>query len=594
MSSKDASHRKRKPPQNSDPVSGTDEHTPKKNSKVRKLSMEASPSTSASLQVDTPVAATNATTSNTAFNATTEYEEVVESIGEMIQGLFQSDNAKLNDALCYTLDALNLDFITDKNKCERFVTAGGYFVLIQLLKKCLDKAIDRIPACDQVTELNEFAELTSLRKTFGVIMTFRHEESSAGIALIGGVEAVVKVMQTFPKCQALQTSACRALTCLATCNIGAVKAIESGGIEVVLAAINNHLGSAILCKSACLALYNIIWDSKEGTELLISLGGGAVLAEVRANCPDIDGVHEAVGRLTAEMMMTFQPTVRSPCKSSEIAIASPEVLAISSQLTAPKVDTGSSKMEALPSQPVAPEETTASLNNAGRKGRIYNKCRLGRKGRISPSLKVPTVSSKSRNDSQLKPEATPELVSQEPGNDRKCTSTETPEGPVGRDDRKRKNTVTILEATGEGEMESIATRVVTRNKRSAAREKRSHNTPTDASSWTVASPQMNAQAATERDSTVDYTYVSASNSEHDESIFNAEPDDQVPSIGTLVLYLFTDNIAFDAAVHALHVDLVESSTKWDHVVAVIGCVALVPIMRLVVKELVHWISKESV
>jgi hypothetical protein len=37
-----------------------------------------------------------------------------------------------------------------------------------------------------------------------IIFTFYHDESQAGIALIGGVEAMVKVMQAFPKCRALQ------------------------------------------------------------------------------------------------------------------------------------------------------------------------------------------------------------------------------------------------------------------------------------------------------------------------------------------------------------------------------------------------------
>jgi hypothetical protein len=42
------------------------------------------------------------------------------------------------------------------------------------------------------------------------------------------------------------------------------------------------------------------------------------------------------------------------------------------------------------------------------------------------------------------------------------------------------------------------------------------------------------------------------------------------------------------------VDHVDNSTKWDHVVAVGGCFAVVPIMWLVVKKMTCWISMESV
>jgi hypothetical protein len=41
-----------------------------------------------------------------------------------------------------------------------------------------------------------------------------------------------------------------ALRNLVGCSIGKVKAIESGGIEVLLAAVNNHLDSAFVCVDA--------------------------------------------------------------------------------------------------------------------------------------------------------------------------------------------------------------------------------------------------------------------------------------------------------------------------------------------------------
>jgi hypothetical protein len=64
----------------------------------------------------------------------------------------------------------------DKNNRESFVTAGGCLALVHLTNNCFDKAT---PACDQVAELNELDELTTLYKTLCDIIyfTYQHEES---------------------------------------------------------------------------------------------------------------------------------------------------------------------------------------------------------------------------------------------------------------------------------------------------------------------------------------------------------------------------------------------------------------------------------
>jgi hypothetical protein len=102
-----------------------------------------------------------------------------------------------------------------------------------------------------------------------------------GIANVGGVEAVVKVMKTFPKCQTLQEFACDALRNLTLCSIGKANAIGSGGIKVLLVAVTTHLGCATLCEKACSALYNLLTDSRENTGLFISLGGTQVAERQR-------------------------------------------------------------------------------------------------------------------------------------------------------------------------------------------------------------------------------------------------------------------------------------------------------------------------
>jgi hypothetical protein len=229
-------------------------------------------------------------------NGTTEDKESYKSVGGMLQDLLCPDNAKVNTVL----DALNQDFMKDKEKREIFVTTGGCFALVLLLTQCLDKAIDSIPACDQVTDVNAVAErLTTLHRTITAIncLTSGHNEAQAGISAIGGVETIVKVMKTFPKCVYLQACACRVLISLACSDIGIEKVIESGGIELLLAAVNNHLVSANICEHACWALINIVMDSKENTELLIALGGAAAVAKVNTEWPDHNNVQEQVRRL---------------------------------------------------------------------------------------------------------------------------------------------------------------------------------------------------------------------------------------------------------------------------------------------------------
>jgi hypothetical protein len=95
----------------------------------------------------------------------------------------------------------------------------------------------------------------------------------------------------------LQERACDALVNLACCSIGRAKAIESGGFELLLAAVNKHLDSAIECKNACWAMFNVVRGSKENTELLITSGAGAAVAKVRRKWTDNNDVQTRVRKL---------------------------------------------------------------------------------------------------------------------------------------------------------------------------------------------------------------------------------------------------------------------------------------------------------
>jgi hypothetical protein len=122
----------------------------------------------------------------------------------MFQDLFYSDNVKVNA----TLDVLYNDYIEDNKLYDKRQAVG--VVLFTCWQNCLDKAIDDFPACDQVTDLNELAELTIRSTTLIAIIkwTSLHDEIKVGIKAIGGVEAIVRVLQSFPKCHDLHWRGC--------------------------------------------------------------------------------------------------------------------------------------------------------------------------------------------------------------------------------------------------------------------------------------------------------------------------------------------------------------------------------------------------
>jgi hypothetical protein len=142
--------------------------------------------------------------------------------------------------------------------------------------------------------------------------------------VVGGVEAVVEVMKKFPKCQALQTSASSALRNLTACNIGRKKAVKVGGIDVLLAAVNNHLSSVNVCGRACWTLANIVLGSKENIERLIALGGTAAVDKVSNKWPDNDKVQARAQSLIK--ILHSQPVGRSGSESSKVATEVPSML----------------------------------------------------------------------------------------------------------------------------------------------------------------------------------------------------------------------------------------------------------------------------
>ena len=126
MPSKPACNRKRMSTKIPQTASNTDDQNSKA-SKARKVNTNASVATAASLPVDMLVMTEKVNAACTA-SAAAKQEDYI--IGQMIEDL--SHFATVNDAL----DALNLDFMNDKKKRDKLVTAGGCFVLVHLMMNC--------------------------------------------------------------------------------------------------------------------------------------------------------------------------------------------------------------------------------------------------------------------------------------------------------------------------------------------------------------------------------------------------------------------------------------------------------------------------
>ena len=236
-------------------------------------------------------------------------------------------NASL-DALFMYLSTEDEDHSSPSSskKCETIIAVGGVHALVLLLDKFLALAVAKfkpfksasttgmdsniqIPP-DQVTLVDGVIELETLDRTLDVIinLTFQNETSRSSISAIGGVEVIVKVMKTLPKCRQLQWSACHALRNLTmmaysgnSCNmnIGKKRLLQEEGIQLLLATVNKHLDSSSVCETALGALENIIVTGsyQESIQCFIREGGGATLAIVREEWPYDDDVQLLVRTL---------------------------------------------------------------------------------------------------------------------------------------------------------------------------------------------------------------------------------------------------------------------------------------------------------
>jgi hypothetical protein len=282
MSSTSARDRKRKP----DEVMSINNSDDQSNSRARRVSTDAQAATIASDE-----------TNEEDPTAKAESAYSMENIGQMIQDLFHSDNAKVNDAL----KALILDLDEEKKKWENIQAVGGCHAIVQLVNNCLDKVIARIPAPDffKVTATGDLPELETIDKSLEIILSLTYHLGGKTVASIGGVEAVVKAMRTFSNCPKLQDTACCVLGNLLFCSIGQKKALESGAMEVALDALDTHLDTDTVCANACFTLHRMLAASKETTERFISNGGVTTVASVRLEWQhdDMSPVHEAVRKL---------------------------------------------------------------------------------------------------------------------------------------------------------------------------------------------------------------------------------------------------------------------------------------------------------
>jgi hypothetical protein len=196
-----------------------------------------------------------------------------------------------------------VDLDSDKKKFNIMFAVGGGYSLVQLVEIFCKKAVRKFPDPSQVMEVDK-VELYILEKSLDVIteLTYHIHECGSAMSAVGGVEAVIAVMKTFPKCQALHESACYVLVNLTwSCNIGTDNAVASVGFEVLLDAVNYHLDSAVVCEKAFGVIESVISESKENTKLFMNAGGVAALTEVRTKWPNNDEIQHVV-RILAKLI----------------------------------------------------------------------------------------------------------------------------------------------------------------------------------------------------------------------------------------------------------------------------------------------------
>jgi hypothetical protein len=287
MSSTSARDRKRKPDEvmSSSNNNNSDDQS---NSRARRVSTDAQAAT-------TGIAFDEKNKDDPTANAESKFS--IENIGQMIQDLFHSDYAKVNDAL----DTLMVDLDEDKTKWENIQAVGGCHALVQLMNKCFNKWTNIIPprALNKITAAGDLPELEIIDKSLQIIRALTNHLGGRTVASIGGVEAVVEAMETFSDCLEMQNTACCVLNNLLSCSIGQKKALEMNAMVVILDTLEGHREVCTVCTNACFTLHIMVAASKENTERFIDSGGLTTVAGIRKHWQhdDTSPVHEAVRKL---------------------------------------------------------------------------------------------------------------------------------------------------------------------------------------------------------------------------------------------------------------------------------------------------------
>jgi hypothetical protein len=274
MSLEPTNDRKRKSTEAPEPVVSSNT-TDERSTRPRRVSMEA-PSSVSSAHAVAPTPGNDAIVSSIASasrgTVAAPYGSV-EGIGKLIHALTCSNEAVVDAAL----DSLYRYSIRGFGSLSwaKIAAVGGCFAIVQLVLKSLETAIEIIPLRDQVDDFHLQVVTGRLSRAFIIIsnMTHVYPISMYSINSIGGVEVLVKTMQTFPNHPWLQLRACNALCNLTACPVGRKRADKVGAIEVLLTTIKSYPRNKYIFLYGCRALTNMCESSFERTKLLIGLGG---------------------------------------------------------------------------------------------------------------------------------------------------------------------------------------------------------------------------------------------------------------------------------------------------------------------------------
>jgi len=184
---------------------------------------------------------------------------------------------------------LNNEKGSDTNRKAIF-NAGGHALIVLAMKKWHDNFLIQAEACRALQNISCFVS---------------HETVVVPIVSIGGIEAVLSSMKTFPDVQSVQRSGCGALIVFICNKEDSAKhlVLKLGELSTVINAMKAFPNNVDIQKCVCMMLYEISRWSE--TKTGIGKAGGIVaIASAIENHPDSDDVQKCARKAMQNLFST--------------------------------------------------------------------------------------------------------------------------------------------------------------------------------------------------------------------------------------------------------------------------------------------------